>query len=303
MISIFSALLSAAPRPVPNLDRFVPNPIDSHKFASDTRVMIFEFASAQDFLRAELQSRIRQNQRYSMRGFAKHLKISAGELSEILHGKRQLSFKSAQRISEALGLTPVEDQYLFQLVSNGKSSSLNPKSGKMNQVYERRQVLEDSTFQLLSDWYYFALLNLMDCKGFRWDTLWISKRLNITRTQAKMAMELLLKVGLVKESKGQYKVDHDIVLSPDGIPSEAVRNYHRQVLEKAKNSLEEQRPAERDITGVGFAMDPKYLPAIKKDIAAFQETLSAKYSKGQKTEVYHLETAFIRLTEGDHHEK
>lgn len=265
--------------------------------------MIFEYNSAQGFLATELQNRVKHNQRYSLRSFARQLGLSPGELSEILSGKRQLSFKSALRISKALGLTALESQHLIQLASSSQTAKHDLTIAMpLKEIYQKRRVLEEQTFQLLSDWYYFAVINLMDCKGFQWNPLWISRRLGITRTQARLAMDLLLQVGLVKEYKGVYKVDSDFVLSQDGIPSQAIRSYHRQILEKALLALQEQRPEERDITGIGFALDPKHLPSIKREIAEFQEKLCAKYSKGSRNHVYQFETIFIRLTEGDSNE-
>jgi hypothetical protein len=36
------------------------------------------------------------------------------------------------------------------------------------------------------------------------------------------------------------------------------------------------------ISGVGFAVDPKNLPSIKKDILEFQDQIISKYSKGKR---------------------
>jgi hypothetical protein len=68
-------------------------------------------------------------------------------------------------------------------------------------------------------------------------------------------------------------------------------------MEKAIGALETQTSAERDFGGCGFAVDPAQLPAIKKDLSDFQDTLLAKYSAGKKTEVYFLEMALFKLTQ------
>jgi hypothetical protein len=67
-------------------------------------------------------------------------------------------------------------------------------------------------------------------------------------------------------------------------------------LNKAIEALETHPVDERDITGIGFAVDPKHLPAIRKEISDFQDRLIAQYSKGKRTEVYQLEMALFRLS-------
>ena len=261
--------------------------------------MIFEAESIQGFLMGELKRRVGVNPRYSLRAYARHLGLSPGELSEVLREKRDLSLKSALKVAKAMNLNPVETKQLLHLAQVVKSRKLGTSEQLDRPVLtlEQKQLTED-TFSLIADWYHFAILNLLDLEGFKWHAGWIAKRLGLTPTQAKMAMDLLLRLGIVKQVNGRYKGADDFVLSPAGVPSEAVRSYHRQMLTKAIESLELQATSEREITGVGFAVDTKDLPAIKKEISDFQDQLSAKYSKGKRREVYFLEIAWFRLTQG-----
>ena len=56
---------------------------------------------------------------------------------------------------------------------------------------------------------------------------------------------------------------------------------------------------ERELSGVGFAVDVNLLPQIKKEISAFQDQLLSKYSKGKRKEVYFLEMILFKLTKGN----
>ena len=91
------------------------------------------------------------------------------------------------------------------------------------------------------------------------------------------------------------------MLSPSGVPSDAVRNYHRQMIKKALYALEMQPVQERDISGIGFACDLEDLDSIRNEISEFQDQLAAKYSKSRSkkvTDVFHLEMALFKLTQG-----
>ena len=65
------------------------------------------------------------------------------------------------------------------------------------------------------------------------------------------------------------------------------------------DALDSQKVDEREISGLGLAVDPKFIPTIKKEISEFLDKMAAKYAKGRKTEVYQLEFALFRLTQGE----
>jgi len=256
--------------------------------------MLLATDTARNFLLEELNRRTRSNPRYSVRAFARQLKLSPGELSEILRGVRKLSFKKAILVARALGLGAGETQHLVELVhlQDAAASPVGPAPTPA----ERQLTLD--VFRVVSDWYCFAILNLADTEGFKFNAHWIAKRLGISPTEAGVALERLERVGLLERTGGKLHVCEDLVLSPSGIPSEAVRNYHRDILRKASEAIELQAVEDRDFNGIGFAVDPKYLPEMKKDVRDFQRKLIGKYSKrGRCTEVYHLETALFRLSQ------
>lgn len=262
--------------------------------------MVFEVETAQELLVEEFNRRVRLNSRYSLRAFAAFLGISSGALSEIIKGRRPISLKYAAKIAKALGLTTVESRKLASMVQNTKvekNSELIHSSRVIDSSH--RKNLNADVFALISEWQNFALLNLLDCDGFKWETKYISQRLGLSILQAEKSMKLLIRMGLVVKRNGQVRGVEDYILSPDGMSSQAIRKYHKQILEKAIESIEFQSLQERDLSGVGFALDPANLPQIKNEIAAFQDQLLAKYSKGKRKEVYFLEMILFKLTKGN----
>jgi len=266
--------------------------------------VLLETDSCKAFLEDEFIRRTQVNPRYSQRAFAKQLGMSAGELSEVLRGKRNLSLKSAFKIARKLGLSTIEVERLIHLTQVEKARKVSDHSFLLERVKtpDSKQLTLD-VFRIVSDWFCFAILNLAETKGFHLTPCWIAKRLGITRTEAQIGIERLKRVGLVEEKMGQWEVNTNYVLSPCETPSEAIRSYHKQILGRALEALETQSVSERDFSGIGFAVHPKHLSAIKKEISDFQDQLVAKYSKGTRTEVYFLECSLFRLTQaGDSHE-
>lgn len=267
--------------------------------------MIFESESAQNFLQEEFSRRVRANHRYSMRAFARSLGLSSGELSEILRKQRPISLKVATKISKAMSFNSIETIKFFELVDAEKRNSFIEDTAEnyVKASTQEQKKLDEDTFHLVSEWQHFAILNLLDCVDFRWDSSYVAKRLGLSQAQAQLAMNLLVRLNLVYKKGNIYQGVKDIVLSPSGVTSSAVRKYHRQIMEKAIEAIELQKINERELSGVGFAVDTSHLLQIKKEISAFQDQLVAKYSKGKKQEVYFLEIALFKLTQGVSNEK
>lgn len=258
--------------------------------------MLLNHDSVSELLSEELRRRLQDNPRYSLRSFARSLKMSPGSLSEILRGRRDLPLRSVNNVAKAIGLNSAEAQYLLHLVQKAKlkgEETLAPVHSA------NEKLVAEHVFALIAEWYHFAILNLMECEGFAWKDSWISSRLDISRTQAKLAMELLVKTGLVILKKDAVQAGSDHILTSSDIPSGAIRNYHRQILAKALAALETQDVSEREISGIGMAIDPSHIPAIKKEISEFQDRILGKYSRGKKKEVYFMELALFKLTSGE----
>lgn len=278
------------------------------------RRSVFEFQTASAYLSYELDARIRSNPRYSLRAFAKQLGLSPGELSEILRGKRSLSLKAGQKVARAMEMSPAEFRQLLALAAAQsearalKGDAMAVLASPLKVEWRKAYNLDEDRFRLLGDWWCFSILNLSECVGFTWDADYISSRLGISAFDARQAMERLERLQLVEMTPaGGIKVSHDFIEHVTEIPSTAIRRYHRSLLEKAIASLDEQSMSERDITGIGMAIDPRDLPAIKSEIAEFQDRLMAKYARTVGTgrrrrvakDVYQLEMALYRLTVAD----
>lgn len=249
---------------------------------------VFDSGSYIEFLKNELDLRIRQNSRYSLRAFARDLGVSPGAISEILSGKRPLTGKNAAKIAKNLGLNRVEEEALMNL----------PQRSKKQQVsLANKHQLSLEYFKAIETWYHFAILNLFDSVPKPGTVKEIATRLGINYIEAKLALDRLEKLGLVVYFEGTWQASKERVETPADIPSMSIRKYHHQVLQKAMVALNEQSPEERDISGIGMAIDPANMKAIKKDISEFQDKMMEKYSGvGKASEVYQMELAFFKLT-------
>lgn len=232
-----------------------------------------------EHLKSELSDRSRKNPRYSMRAFAKALKISPGTLSAILNKKRALTPKTATKLLAELGLKPMECRKLMM------SAMGMPESEK---EMVPALVLEGHILEVITGWEHFAILALVDTKGFKPNAAWIAARLNTNTGTVLPAIERLEKVGLLEKRRNKWTVVHKNLSTSIDIPSSALRRVHREYIEKSIYSLENHSTDQRDVSGITMAISKNKLPQAKKMIQEFRRNLCQFLEDGEKEEVYRL---------------
>jgi uncharacterized protein (TIGR02147 family) len=237
-----------------------------------------------EFLSQELTKRCQRNPRYSLRSFAQFLGITPSALSMILSGKRNVSKKAAQQIVEALALPPqLKVAFLYGC---GKHSDLNFQEEDLSNNYQK---LALDTYEIISDWYHFAILSLIETKDFQPKLAWIASRLGITLAEVKTAVERLVRLGILDVSETKWKQTTKPIKVENTVSTAATRKHQRQMIEKALESLEHDPMDIRDMSSMTLAMDPKLVPTALKEIRKFRRKLTKMLeTSAPQTEVYHL---------------
>lgn len=252
-------------------------------------------------LRRELENRCANNPRYSLRSFARDLKISPARLSDVLSGRYGLSRAAAFDIAKVIGLNAQETEFFCNQVDSQHARSKQQREAALALVQDRTahyRTLSLDGFHVISDWYHYAILELSLTKDFQSDSAWIARALGINQLVVKSAIERLLRLDLLVEKDGFWRAAEDFTASTDGIPSEAIRKFHKQILTKALAAIELQSIAERDLTSMVMAIDSRQLDAAKAEIKKFRRGFDAKFGASQsKDRVYCLSIQFFNLQE------
>ncbi len=256
--------------------------------------------SYQNILSDEYLRRHSKNPAYSMRSFARDLGLSQSFLSQVLNKKRKLSDEAGLVISEKLKLRGIRRNLFVNLVRCEKISDpqgkriLEAEIEKLLQRQTNFKPLAEDVFNAVADWHYFAILELTVLKGFKSDLLWISKKLKIPLVEVKMAIECLLRMGLLTKVNGTFvKTEKNYIF--ENVPSKAIRKHHRDTLGLAHKALEEQDVDQREFFTVVFPMDPIKLKEVKRKIRAFSEEMTTEMQNSEPKSVYKLAIQFFRL--------
>ncbi len=268
--------------------------------STDQQIKIHELPKYQVLLQQEMLDRKRVNSNYSARAMARDLKLSPAFLSQVLSGKRLLSDETAQIIARRLNWTDVKRKAFVMLVQIVRTKSPELKRSLTNEYVKlsvpvrprtgfRRLKLD--SFNLISDWYHYAILEMTELVQFQPDIGWIARALGLSVEKTKTAVERLIRVGLLSPELKRLEDDYRI----GDIPSRAIRNFHRQMLKLADRALESQSVEQRDFSGCTIAIDPRKLPEVRELTRNFQKELIELMKGGEKTAVYQMSMQLFRL--------
>jgi hypothetical protein len=247
-------------------------------------------------LNRELSERKAKNSYYSLRAFARDLGIGSTSLSDVLANKRSLSKTNIEKVSDKLGLSPIDiDLMLGETKGRTAREDLEEK---------QRLQLEEDTFRLIADWYHLAILSLAKIPGSLADPCWLSERLGITVSEAELALNTLKRLGFIEIKRGKiYRTTVSLSTTRD-IPSSAIRKYHRSNLRLAEDSLEQVNVELREFSSMTMAIDPDKLPQAKDILMRTKRRISKLLESGKAKEVYTLTFQLFPVTtavkEGNH---
>jgi len=264
---------------------------------------MFQHTSYRSFLKEKLASRISKNPSYTLRAMAKSLQITPSQLSEVNSGKKNLSLSRAVQVAERLGLNKKEKEYFMLLTQYEIAKGIETKEIFLDQINrfqkgtKKRYNIQLDIFRLISEWYHIAILAMTELSNFEFTPENLSRVLGISKFQAESARERLERLGLLKRLKnGTYRGEIDRVISSN-IPNEALRLYHKQMLEKAIESLETQLPKEKFMGTETFSIDSSRLEEAFSVIERFMDDMKGLFNKnnGKMDRTYHLSVQFFNL--------
>ncbi len=238
------------------------------------------------WLQREFASRFRRNPKYSLRSFARLLKMDASSVSQLLSGKRRASPKLIIRLCEALDASLWEKQRLLKFAgerARSKDPTLTDNSPSFHQ-------LSLDAFSVISDWHHFALLELTFTTGFKSNPSWIAGILGVPVTEIKSAIARLKRLGLIEVREGRLaKTNTYITNGVAGVDtSTGHKQLQRQVLQRALDAIDNTPPEEKDITSMTLAIDVDRIPEARKIIKKFRRDICQFLENGKRTRVYNL---------------
>lgn len=233
-------------------------------------------------LQESYQEKREKNAHFSMNAFANFLGVSPSQLNEIFKGKCGLSRERAKQIVEKLNFSELQKKLFCLSVIATHSRSKKEKSDAKKELLKLKKdvsvQIQLDVFSVISCWYHFAILELLNLDEFEPSVKWISKRLNVESGLISQAVQRLIKVGLIREESGNWVRSEGLIQTTNDIPSIGIKKYHSQVLRLADAALFRVPLEKREFNSVFLAIDEELIPYAKKRIRKFQQSMVSDLS-------------------------
>lgn len=205
----------------------------------------------------EFADRQFRNSKYSLRSFARDLGISATAASMILSRKRKPSAENRKKIISRLALPPAYNKNVTQ------------------QSPDLALLKEDDQHRMIAEWAHLAALNLMR-PGVKPKTLAaLAKHLELPVSYMQTVVERLIRVGWVEKRGNFYFRVAQRIHTTEDVSSAAIRQHHREILERAKTSLESIPMEQREFSTLFLMMKPAAMKKAKELMRQFRTDLGA----------------------------
>lgn len=240
----------------------------------------------QFYLEMELKKRKQRRPHYSLRAFARDLEIGASTLSEILSGKAGLSLARIQQLSKKLNLSESQSNHWYDLVVINHSKDPNKIKKAKKRLNEKK--LDEALFQLISDWYYLAILEIIEIEPQMGPDR-IAKVLGLNKSICSKAINSMIKLGFMYHEDGVYRSALTDITVNSELPSQALGKFHLQTLKKAQRAIVNQTRSERDFQSLVFSLRKDTINDFKKELFDQIIPIVKKYeAQNKKNAVYNF---------------
>ncbi len=225
-----------------------------------------------EFLSAWLRHQKAARPSVSLNAMARTIAIDPSLLGKIFQGERHLATSRIQPICDLTGLAGDRAEYFRHLVLHAKSKTAREAQACFQRMQELRRVapvlLDDTQESYWDSWIQVALRSLLVCGDFDDDWGRMGGLLHPRQTSGTVqrAMRSLERLGMVaKDDAGFWRPVEPFVRDRGSASSRALRNFHRQSLLLAVESLEGLPTSERNISSVSVAVDAAgYLELVRQ---------------------------------------
>lgn len=275
----------------------------------NSKILIYEYLDFRNFLN-DLVEDLRQQKLFSSRDFAKKAGFKSNSyLRMIIQGKRNLSKDAATRVASAFEMLQTEKDFFFLLVQLDQASSLAEKDRCLKEIFNFKQFRKGnpraiSEYDYFSNWY---MLPIWEALGTNWRNkpeAFQAWSLGIKVSELRDALSKLEQIGLIKQnSRGKWESTDQEVETTTQTKSLAIRNFHRGMIQKAEQAVDEVDAEFRHLGSLTMTLTEEHFQELKEGLHSYLLELNRRYSadkqRKQKRKVYQLNVQLFPVLEID----
>lgn len=269
-------------------------------------VDIYTFTNYREYLKAWYESQRAGGKPFSFRIFSKKAGFaSPSYLKMVMEGQRNIIGDSIVKFARALKLSKKQMNYFTAMVSFNQATAEKDRDYHFKNLMSLRPLvrprgIRKEEYEYFAKKYFVVAREMVDLPDFQEDPKWIASRFSppIKPLEAKHAVEVLLRLGLLKRKDGKLVQTDKSLTTPDVVKSIEAYLFHRTMLGEAKEAMVRFPPHRREIGSVTMPLSFAILPRIKKRIIEFQEEIIDIINEEGLTydEIYQLNIQLFPVT-------
>jgi uncharacterized protein (TIGR02147 family) len=252
----------------------------------NSKVVLKDYLDFRTYIKEYIDFKKAHGEQLTNRSFASAIGISSSSwLTTILNGKKGITDKTVEAISDFFKHTEWEREYFRILVNFNQAKTVEYRNEFFNQLkqlllkkgYLAIRVLDNDQYEYYSKWYYSAVRSIIGMipVGDDYEQLARYVSPSITAAQAKKSIKLLLKLGLIeKVENGNYSLTNSAISTGYNVKSLAVANFQRETMKLGIEAIDRYDSSIRDISSLSIGISETGFKKISAMIAEFRKTIA-----------------------------
>lgn len=246
------------------------------------------------------------HRRWSYAVFSREVGYAAPNyLKQIVEGKRSLSRKAAIKIIEYFSFNKQEGDFFLALVDFNQAKNDRMRDGAFRRMQSCQKISDEKKkavdlHRFYTEWHNPVIREMVQIPAFKEDPEWIGKALSptIPEHEAERAVRFLKSSGHVIEREGKLEQAEPVNSTGPEIASLAVANYHRAMMDLAKESLDRLPAEKRNLSSLTMALSKETYEKIVTEIYTFQDRIiEMAVNDSTPDEVFQLNFQLFPTTE------
>ncbi|MCX6125358.1 MAG: DUF4423 domain-containing protein [Proteobacteria bacterium] len=269
---------------------------------------VYDHVSFQSALNTWIQVLKERDNKFSLRWLAKRVGLKSHTfILRVSQGEKPPNDSLVAKLAEFMQLTVDEEIYLHALAGLARARKMQERDFFSEKIHSIRRTSRDklmdlSEFDSISSWYHLALLEVLALKDFRSDSEWIQQRLiaSVTTSQIEEGLSRLKVLGLIEEQDGKLvRTGANDFNTPHNVPSMAIRRFHAQMMDRAKESLDLVSVEQRCFLSRTITFNQSKVGEVAQMMLEFRNRFQNLFQKETGNSVYHLSLQFFPLTKAE----
>lgn len=239
---------------------------------------VYQYTDYRQFLGDAYKERRAANSYFSYRFIAQRAGFSSpGFFANVLKGKKDISLKLAMNLADLFKLNAKEKQYFELLVLFTKAQDPGEKQEYLRRLLTLRgsQVRKTAPeqWEFYEHWQTTAVREALALKPFQGDFRELAARIwpSITEREAKRAMDLLQRLGMVqRNARGVFERTDQVISVGDDIGKTIIEGFQIQTMELARKALEKLPSQQRNFSTLTLSVSRETYDAILDELRSFR---------------------------------